>query len=363
MFADKGGWRVSWREAGRRRSKWFQTKPEAKRFEAELAIGTANTGQSEKASPTFRRWAEHWFEHVCLTEKAESQWVKDRETLDTHLLPALGDRKLSILRKADLLNLKSELRGKKARGKDKALSPKTVNNILALAKRIMACAVDHEMVQENPWKSVKLFKLPERDFRFWKPSERDHFLEAAEGLDPAFTRLVAVAVMTGLRLGELAALTRADLDFERKVIRVRATWHLHSRQLTPTKGKEVATIEMNSVVQRALEPARFLPEPTDWVFERALFWSARHRLGRLAGRVGVPAIRFHDLRHTFASCLAMAGVPLLSIQQFLRHKSYQMTLRYAHLHPDHLAGTLEVLTRSATRPENAEAKSGGPRGT
>ena len=50
-----------------------------------------------------------------------------------------------------------------------------------------------------------------------------------------------------------------------------------------------------------------------------------------------------DPRHTFASCLAMAGADLVVIQKLMRHQSYQMTLRYAHLHPDHLRGATDIL--------------------
>lgn len=380
MFKDKGGWRVAWREAGQRRSKWFLSKPEAKRFEAERALGTAYTGPAERTSPTFEAFAERWLRKVCEAQKAESQWVKDRETITNHLLPAFGSVRLVNLRKSHLLDLKADMRQKRARSnrkrprpegeEGKCLAPKTVNNALAIAKQIMAHAVDHDMVSENPWRAVKLFKLPEREFSYWTPSERDEFLLRARDLDPEFTRLCAVACHTGLRLGELAALRRQDLDFERKVIRVRGTWLIAGRKdghdeqkVTPTKGKEVASIEMNAVTLQALEPARFLKAPEAWVFDRALFWSARHRLGRLARKVGVSPIRFHDLRHTFASCLAMGGVPLMAIQQHMRHKSHAMTLRYAHLHPSHLTGTLDVLTRSLTRSTDGESKTGGPRGT
>jgi len=374
MFKDKGGWRVAWRKAGVRHSKWFLSKPEAKKFEAQRALGTANLAPAERTSPTFAAFAEFWLRTFCEVGKAESQWVKDRETIERHLLPALGSVRLVNLRKSHLLDLKAGLRQKDAwsnrkrppeagEAPPKRLAPKTVNNVLAIAKQIMTYAVDHEKVPENPWKTVKLFKLPEREFQFWSVEERDKFLQETSALDPEFNRLCAVACHTGLRLGELAALRRQDLDFERKVIRVRGTWHLATKQITPTKGKEVASIEMNSVVLPALEPARFLKDPEAWVFNRALFWSARHRLARLARKVGVPPIRFHDLRHTFASCLAMAGMDLIAIQHQMRHKSYAMTLRYAHLHPSHLTGSLEVLTRKVTRSTVDSRDSGGPRGT
>jgi hypothetical protein len=105
---------------------------------------------------------------------------------------------------------------------------------------------------------------------------------------------------------------------------------------------------MNGVVIAALSHARDLSSDES-VFDVSLFGNARKRLERLAKRIGVKAIRFHDLRHTFASCLAMAGVDLMLIQKLMRHKSYQMTLRYAHLHPDQIKGATDVLHPDCTR--------------
>lgn len=363
MFRDREGWRVQWREPdGRRLSRKFPTKADARRFEIEIELGTADRSAPEGARLTFAKFAVTWLETVCRTEKARSQWAKDEEVVRVHLVPAFGEVRLAALRRSHLVQLKADLRQKRARGKESTLSPKTVNLVLALAKRIMATAVDLGHVAENPFKGVKLYRLADQSTPHWTRDERDRFLVEARALDPDFTRLVAVACHTGLRLGELAALRKEDLDFERRRIHVRASYSVALQELGPTKGRETADCPMNRVVVEALTPARFLA-PGGWVFERALFWSARHRLGRLARKVGVTPIRFHDLRHTFASLLADEGVSLLQIQKLMRHKSPQMTLRYAKLDHDRLAGITDLLcepARSLARSEDGAMESGGP---
>ncbi len=87
----------------------------------------------------------------------------------------------------------------------------------------------------------------------------------------------------------------------------------------------------------------------EFVFNRDLLKSACNKLKFRCRKFGVKEIRFHDLRHTFASCLALAGVDLMVIKDLMRHKSYQMTLRYAHLHPDHLKGKTDVLCANVTQ--------------
>lgn len=90
------------------------------------------------------------------------------------------------------------------------------------------------------------------------------------------------------------------------------------------------------------------PNDDDLVFPIELLSDAASRLRRRCKWFEVRSIRFHDLRHTFASCLAMAGVSLMLIKELMRHQSYQMTLRYAHLHPDHLMGSTDVLCQPSS---------------
>lgn len=358
MFRDREGWRVQWTDRGRRRSKKFETKAEARRYEMELELGVADK-TAQGLSPTFAEYAADWVESYCKVEKAESQWKSDERAIRLHLLPLLGPVRLTALRRSHLLAVKDQLRAKTAVGKTHRLSPKTVNLALALAKKIMATAAEREIVPSNPFLGVKLVRLGPQRFRYWTGAERETFLRHADREDPEFGRLVRVACHTGLRLGELAALTRADLDFERAKVRVSKTWDVTLAKVLPmTKGRTDEDVPMNRDVLEALGPKRFL-QPGAAVFDRSLFWSARKRLGRLAVKAGVAPIRFHDLRHTFASTLAMAGMDLMSIQQLCRHKSYQMTLRYAHLHPEHLRGATDALCTRPAHGLDAKAKSGG----
>lgn len=367
VFRFRQGMRVQWLENGRRRSKMHASEKEAHKFAAELRLGLVSEC-IKSLSPTFAEFAERWLKDYCQVEKAESQHRLDRFNIERHLVPALGNLRLTQIRKAHLITLKSELARKPKRPakkegvSTKMLSPKSVNNLLGLAKKILATAVDLELVPSNPFLGVKPLKIPEQKFQFWTKEQRDEFLEKTWTVDPDFARLVLVACHTGLRMGELAGLRRGDLDFERGKIHVGRAFNVNLVKITPTKNKGVAEVPMNSAVRKALRHLESTKEG-EGVFPRHLFWSARHRLGKLALKAKLPPIRFHDLRHTFASNLAMKGVDLMQIQRLMRHKSYQMTLRYAHLHPDHLKGATEVLCTQSAHKELVKRKSGGPRGT
>ena len=173
--------------------------------------------------------------------------------------------------------------------------------------------------------------------------ERDHFIRFARIIDPEFTDVVEVACHTGLRLGEMAGLLRSELNFDRTKIQVRYNYNFKlGKELGRTKNKQTSSVPMNDAVYRILKEHR-LKAPSAEIFPKALLRNATHRLQSLCREDGVRPLRFHDLRHSFASCLAMAGVDLKVIQELMRHKSILMTMRYAHLHPEHLKGKTDVL--------------------
>jgi len=349
MFHDKkrGTYRVSWYDDDKkRRTRTFkkEDRKKAMLFELQIETGEVEKSEVEVPYPTFKEFSERWYRDYCQVEKSESQWLADASVLKHHLVPAFGGLRLDRLKKSHLLALKTELHGKtQIRAKAKTLTLKYINNILGLAKKMLNTAVDLEILKANPWTTVKPFKLPSQKFAFWTPDERDRAIAHIKSVDPDFAIMVAVACHTGMRLGELGALRRSDLDFERSVIHVGATYNVAlKKRMGTVKGKVAADIPMNSVVREALGPKRFL-KADHQVFALAGQTLALRKVKRYAEKAGVPVIRMHDLRHTFASCLAMAGMDLMRIQQLCRHKTYQMTLRYAHLHPSHLSGATEVL--------------------
>lgn len=345
----RGLWRLQWidEKTGKRRSRRFPKESDALRFALDLESGAADTQPVRARQVTFGEFIERWHADYAMVEKSETTWADDAGLLKNHLLPLLAEVRLADLRGIHLDAVKAEMKRKRGlllHGK-KPLSNKTINTTLQLGKQIMACAQRWGLVPINPFVDVRLLKVPKRSFAYWTVAERERFLAEAAKEDPAFARLVTVACHTGLRRGELQALRGHVLDFARLKIRVEASWSWRLKRLVPTKNGEIADVPMNGPVVEALSPARFAPRAKP-VFEARLFSNLRRRMDYLATLAGVPTIRFHDLRHTFASTLAMAGVDLMQIQQLMRHKSYHMTLRYSHLRPEHLKGATDCLVAS-----------------
>lgn len=336
----KGRYRVRWRdETGRQRAKSFPFMAEAKSFEHRLHAGLLVKGElPPRRGSTFRELAERWFTE-CVILKSPGTGYQYRRFLDAHLIPRWGDIPTDELTFGHATALRAELLT------TKGLRPISVNSVLTVARKIFEDAIAWDLIERNPLSRLKRLEVPDRQFDYWLPDERDRYLAYCRTADPEFHDLVAVAVHTGLRLGELLGLNWDAVDGPRQVLIVRRSRCQHSRELREqTKTKRIREVPMNRLIVRILEARRGLGKAGDQaVFgpQNARSTSGKHRL--LCKRAGVKPIRFHDLRHTFASLMAMAGVDLALLRELLGHSSYTQTLRYAHLHPSRITGATECL--------------------
>lgn len=336
-------YKFRWREGGVHKQKSFPSRAHRDLFIAKLKGGNAPTGP-RPSSVTFRAFArDTWIPEHARVEKSETQWRQDETILALHLEPAFGNVALKDLKPEHLLELRRRLTTEKLGRYKRQLKTRSINHILTLAKQITATAVRRQQLGVDPFAGVKLLTLHEQPFDYWTAEERDQFLRFCRQVDPDFARLALVACHTGLRKGELWALQRGQLDFANRQIMVSATYdHKLKKRLERTKDGGWGVVPMNDAVYEALK-GEALRAGTAQIFPDDLIGDACHRLARNCLRTGSRVIRFHDLRHTFASCLAMAGVPIYEIQRLMRHKSLQMTQRYAHLAPGHLKSAVDRL--------------------
>ena len=143
---------------------------------------------------------------------------------------------------------------------------------------------------------------------------------------------------TGLRRGEVFNLRWSDVDLEKKQLTVEGA---------TSKSGQTRHIPLNSEAASILTNWRAQAQG-QWVFTSPVtnkkFDNIKKSWEGLRSRAGVPDFWFHDLRHTFASKLVMAGEDLYVIKELLGHSTIQMTERYAHLAPEHKVRAVEKLT-------------------
>ncbi|MBI4229195.1 MAG: site-specific integrase [Planctomycetes bacterium] len=198
----------------------------------------------------------------------------------------------------------------------------TVNRQMNILRCLFRKAVEWNYLIESPARRVKRLREENTKFRYLTPEEAERLVRSCgRHLRP----VVLTALHSGLRLGEDLALQWGDIDFDRGILTVRNG-----------KNGRMRHVPLNRTLTEALRGVRRLVG-CPHVFCRADgIPYASVKVGFIAARkrAGLDDVRFHDLRHTFASWLVIKGEPLTVVKELLGHASFEMTLRYAHLAPN-----------------------------
>jgi integrase len=228
--------------------------------------------------------------------------------------------------------------------KEAGKSPRTQEHVKAILSGVLTEAINREYLPgPNPCRRVRLAKEDNKRIRFLSPEEASALLPALKKRSPQVHDEALLALFCGLRAKELFSLTWADVDFENKMIFVK-----------DSKNKKLnrhayMTEEVAAMLKRRSGSSSELVFPSPGGGRQiSVSASFREVVRDLGWNDNISDRRlkvvFHTLRHTFASWLVMAGTPLFTVSKLLGHSDIAMTMRYAHLAPDHLrlaAGCLE----------------------
>ena len=274
----------------------------------------------------FKDFAWEWYDTYVKANNGEAEQSSKEVYLRIHLVPFFGHMHLDEIGRR-------EIEGFKAAAVQKGLSPASVNHFLKCLQKLFECALEWGVVDKNPVKGVQRLKVVGDKWGFLDFEEAEKFMAAVPlGWRPLFL----CALRTGMRQGELLALRHIDIDWKRKVINVRRSLSRTGKLKAPKSGKS-RTIPIAVDLLEVLMSIR--NNDSEFVFPArdggVMHGKTLARPQRTANEnSGVKRIRFHDLRHSFASQLVMAGVPIRTVQELLGHADLMMTMRYAHLTPE-----------------------------
>lgn len=252
---------------------------------------------------------------------------------------ALGHLRLSDLDAAAVENARTEL----ASGR----SPSTANRyVSALSAVLSCCHREWGLCSSNPCRSIRGLREPPGVVRYLTPDETDRLLSACRASPfPGMYAAVVVSLSTGVRRGELVQARRGDFDLDAEVMYV-----VHRTKTGDRRG-----IPLSAPALSAL--SEYLPRSPDPPFP---LYGERGCPGLLRGYVsarlaaGLADVRWHDLRHTCASYLAMSGATLLTIATILGHRGVDMVQRYAHLSPRHLRDAVDKVWTGLAQPKEGK---------
>lgn len=315
------------------------TKEDAENAEAQYRLGIGLDQPEEQPAKTFGAVAAQYLE----VKRGKRSWADDKRTLD-RLLKAFGRETLITTLTAERIaqyqakrKTETSARRRGQDGKPVPVSPAAVNRELALLRHLLVLAEEWGYIEKVP--RIRLEKEPEGRLRFLTSEEITRLLAACEeSKHSELATVVTVALNTGMRKGEVLGLTWDRVDFARGVL-----------LLEKTKSGRRREVPMNDAVYAALSKqtgrqGRVFQSPTiRSAFEKAV------EVAKLED------FRFHDLRHTAASYLVMRGASLADVRAVLGHSDIKMTMRYAHLSPEHLRAAVSRLDGLTTARVAAQA--------
>lgn len=211
------------------------------------------------------------------------------------------------------------------------------NKVLSILKTMFTKAVEWELIEEDILRRVRKVKMLREDkrLRYLTAEECQTLFNAC---DSHLKPIVITALNTGMRRGEILGLQRKHLDLTHGFILLDHTKNGERREIPINK----TLLDLFQTLPRRLDSPYVFFHPKTGL----RYGDIKHSFDTARKKAKLEDFHFHDLRHTFASHLIMAGVDLTTLKELLGHKDIKMTLRYAHLAPSHKMKAVEILNQT-----------------
>ena len=293
---------------------------------------------------TVGEWLRLWYELYAKPNIRPTTADSYRLGIEKHVIPRIGDIKLNKLTSRDIQKMYKDLQEngrlrKSQKSKKPGLSNSTVRGIHMMLHNALDRAVKERLILRNPTEDCIIPKIQKQEVKILHPEGMKAYLEAANkrGVLPMFY----LELVTGLRKGELTALLWSDLDEKRCTISVsKQAVGDRNRNVTISRPKTENSVRKISIPQSAVDLliAEHRKHPDNpWLFPSPKTGEMYHPDSiiklheKILCDIGLEHIRFHDLRHTFATMALQNGVDVKTVSSMLGHYDAGFTLRtYTH---------------------------------
>lgn len=309
----------------------FKTKREALEWERVFHLQ-----QSADMDMSFENFVDIYKNDIRSRIK-ETTWLTKVNIIDKKILPYFGKRKISEIQTKEVIAWQNDL----LQQKDKTGKPysecylKTIHNQLSA---IFNHAVRFYALRTNPAaKAGNMESEKRKEMLFWTKEEYLRFADVMMD-KPVSYYAFEMLYWSGMRLGELLALTPSDFDFQNSTVTINKSYQrLHGEDVitTPKTKKSNRIIKMSEFLAEEMQEyikMQYEIEPTDRLFPISKSYLHRE-MERGCKETGLQKIRIHDLRHSHVSLLIELGFSAVAIADRLGHESIEITYRYAHLFP------------------------------
>ena len=310
---------------------------------------------TEDSRMTLGEWLDRWLAEYKDGTIRPGTLESYRNYIENYIKPQLGGKQVSLITTQDVQRMYRRLKNggrvrEDAEG-SKRLSDSTVRHIHTMLHGAMKAAVQAHIIPKNPTENATAPKLNYKPMQVLSEQELDTFLQAVQK-DDIWRDFFYTELMTGLRRGEICALMWRDFDAKAGTLGISRTLHSKGQGIyalgdTKTSQGNRTIILPESVA--ALLRARKKASISQWIFPQPASpelpmnpGTAYRRLKTLLEEAGLPSIRFHDLRHTFATLALQNGMDVKTLSAMLGHVS--------------AATTLDIYTHSTSEMQHAAAR-------
>ena len=317
----------------------FRTKREAQDFEIEFKRKAA-----ADMNMMLKDFIDIYFEDKKNSLKENSIRNK-KHMIETHVLPYFGLKKMNEITASDIISWQNIIREKNYKPTYERMLNNQINALFNHAQKIYK-------LQENPCKHVKrMGKADAKKVEFWTEEEFYKFLQV---LEPGTENYLIAEILfwTGIREGELLALTPQNIDLEKNLIEINETYtRIGKRDVITTPKTETSIRKVHIPEFLKEEIKEYLSGKYQMPKNERIFTivsrTLQKRMDKAIEKAGVKKIRVHDLRHSHVAYLIHQGVPAIVIKERLGHKDIRITMNtYGHLYPSEQTKVAEMLDKN-----------------
>jgi integrase len=325
-----------------RRKRWFSSEREARRVEHEMLMEL----EGHKTKVTWKSWIDHVLEKYRM-EYRTSTYFNYKHCLDKWFNPVWDEKFLDEIKQSDVHRVIFESCA--------GVSSYTKRGLLKIVKRVFNIAIEEGLIVRNPAVGIRV-KCADANQAVLNRSEVDILLREAKRADHRFFPHWTLALLTGMRSGELYSLRWNDVDLVTGKINISKAWTRYNGE-GPTKTAKNRVCPISKECRRFLEELKLkFSKDCEFALPRLWEWDQGDQakiLKSFCEEIGITQVKFHDLRATFITQMLNNGVPLSKVMAIVGHSSLKTTQGYLRLSGKDIEGATEDLRIEVPQDEVA----------